>query len=89
MKNSATNNASNPKTWKKVGTWRPASQDGPVYYSLDDRARIIGFYGTTGDNMRGWRKRQFYTLYIDGKQVVTSSISVQKLMVKYAETSNV
>lgn len=47
--------------WKKYDEWTPSN--GPTYIAEVTgfgKLMICGEWGTTGDNMRGWRKTRFY-----------------------------
>jgi len=48
--------------WAKHGEWTPSS--GPWYRHSSGRVAVSGHYGTTGDNIRGWRKTRFYDVVV-------------------------
>lgn len=48
--------------WTKHGEWTPGS--GPWYRHQSGKVAVSGHYGTTGDNIRGWKKTRFYDVVI-------------------------
>lgn len=64
-------------TWHKSGEWVQRWNAAPLYRHASGRVSVCGDYGTTGDNLRGWRKGRFYRVFaVDAgvaKQIDTAS----------------
>ena len=63
--------------WTKNGEWVQRWNAAPSYRHASGRVSVCGDYGTTGDNMRGWKKGRFYRIFAIehgvAKQVDTAS----------------
>lgn len=64
-------------TWQKSGEWVQRWNAAPSYRHTSGRVSVCGDYGTTGDNMRGWRKGRFYRVIANeagvARQIDTAS----------------
>lgn len=63
--------------WTKSGDWVQRWNAAPSYRHASGRVSVCGDFGTTGDNLRGWRKGRFYRVFATeagvSKQIDTAS----------------
>ena len=73
--------------WKKTSDkW--TSYSGPSYLHVSGKVSIGGGWGVTGDNIRGWKKGRYYTIFgrnEAGKSVRLDSTHGLKFAKKLAE----
>jgi hypothetical protein len=80
--------------WTKTGDWVQRWNAAPSYRHASGRVVVSGGYGTTGDNLRGWRKGRFYrvvAINVDGVKEIghASSLATAKAVAeKFLSTSN-
>lgn len=79
--------------WTKNGDWVQRWNAAPSYRHSSGRVSVYGDYGTTGDNLRGWRKGRFYRILATGADGVkeigyASSLATAKAIAeKFLSTS--